>query len=93
MKPLCDAIDLILWLTREASTPTRHIAPGGLYNLTLTKEDNCDLVRVLVPDNSGLYPEISAGQHRFTVRFAEWQGTEMRARQAANDVPFFLALC
>ena len=93
LKPLCDAIDLLLWLTREASTPARHVAPGGLYNLTLAREDNYDLVRVLVPENSGLYPEISAGQHRFTVRFAEWQGTETRARQAANDVPFFLALC
>jgi cell division protein ZapD len=93
LKPLCDAIDLLLWLTREASTPTRHIAPGGLYNLTLSREENYDLVRVLVPESSGLYPEISAGQHRFTVRFAEWQGTETRARQAANDVPFFLSLC
>jgi cell division protein ZapD len=93
LKPLCDAIDLILWLTREASTPARHIAPGGLYNLTLTKEDSCVLVRVLVAESSGLYPEISAGQHRFTVRFTEWQGTETRPRQAAHDVPFFLALC
>jgi cell division protein ZapD len=93
LKPLCDAVDLILWMTREASTPTRHVAQGGLYNLSLSKDDDYDLVRVLVPESSGLYPEISAGQHRFTVRFAEWQGTEMRARQAANDVPFFLALC
>jgi cell division protein ZapD len=93
LKPLCDAIDLILWLTREASTPAHLIAPGGLYNLSLSKEDNYDLVRVLVPESSGLYPEISAGQHRFTVRFAEWLGTEIRARQAASDVPFFLALC
>ena len=93
LKPICDAIDQILWLTREASTPSRQVAQSGLYNLTLTKEDNHDLVRVLVPQGSGLYPEISAGQHRFTVRFAEWQGPETRARQIASDVPFFLALC
>ena len=93
LKPLCDAIDQILWLTREASTPSRQVAQGGLYNLSLAKEDSHDLVRVLVPQGSGLYPEISAGQHRFTVRFAEWQGTETRARQIASDVPFFLALC
>lgn len=93
LKPLCDAIDQVLWLTREASTPARQVAPGGLYNHSLGKEEHYDLVRVLVPRTLGLYPEISAGQHRFTVRFAEWRGAENRARQAVDDVPFLLALC
>jgi cell division protein ZapD len=93
LKPLGDAVDQVLWLSREAATPVETVAPGGLYNQSLGKEDHYDLVRVLVTRASGLYPEISAGQHRFTVRFAEWQGTEHRARQAASDVPFLLALC
>jgi cell division protein ZapD len=93
LKPVCDVIDQVLWLTRESSTPARHIAPGGLYNHSLGKEEHYDLLRVLVARDTGLYPEISAGQHRFTVRFAEWQGTASRPRQALDDVPFFLALC
>jgi cell division protein ZapD len=93
LRPLCDAIAQVLWLTREGSTPARHVAQGGLYNHSLGKEDHYDLLRVLVAQDSGLYPEISAGQHRFTVRFAEWQGADHRARQAVADVPFFLALC
>lgn len=93
LKPLCDSIDQILWLTREASAPAEQVAPGGLYKHNFGKEDHCELVRVLVAQDSGLYPEISAGQHRVTVRFAEWAGTEKRARQAARDVNFFLALC
>lgn len=93
LKPLCDAIDQILWLTREASTPTQTIASGGLYNHNLSKSDSYELVRVLVSQNTGLYPEISAGQHRFTVRFAQWMGTDARAQQAPDDVVFFLALC
>lgn len=93
LKPLCDAIDQLLWLTRESSTPERQIAQGGLYNHSLGKTDHYELVRVLVAQESGLYPEISAGQHRFTIRFAEWQGTETRARQAPDDVAFYLALC
>jgi cell division protein ZapD len=93
LKPLCDSIDQILWLTREASTPARTLADRGLYQHTLGKEENVELIRVLVARASGLYPEISAGQHRFTVRFVEWQGTEQRARQTGGDVTFFLALC
>lgn len=93
LKPLCDSIDQILWLTREASTPAQNVAEKGLYSHTLGKEDHFELVRVLVSRASGLYPEISAGQHRFTVRFVEWRGTEQRARQTGGDVTFFLALC
>lgn len=93
LKPLGDSIDQILWLTREASTPGEEVAPGGLYSRTLGKGENYELVRVLVSQDSGLYPEISASHHRFSVRFAEWRGTEHRARQAAEDVNFLLALC
>jgi cell division protein ZapD len=93
LKPLCDSIDQILWLTREASTPAQTVAERGLYNHTLGKEENYELVRVLVARPSGLYPEISAGQHRFTIRFVQWQGAGQRARQAGTDVTFFLALC
>jgi cell division protein ZapD len=93
LKPLSDSIDQILWLTREASAPTEQIAVNGLYNHNFGKEEHCELVRVLVAQGSGLYPEISAGQHRVTVRFAKWQGTEQRAKQAAEDVSFQLAFC
>jgi cell division protein ZapD len=93
IKPLCDAIDQILWLTREGSTPEEQLAAGGLYSHTLSKEDHFGLVRVLIRKDAGMYPEVSAGQHRFTVRFAEWQGTGQRAKQTTADVPFLLALC
>lgn len=93
LKPLCDAIDQVLWLTREASMPGKQLASGGLFNQSLGREDHFDLVRVLVDQRIGYYPEISAGQHRFTIRFAEWQGTEQRARQSNEDISFYLALC
>ncbi len=93
LKPLCDSIDQILWLTREASTPAQQVAAKGLFNHSLGKSDNYDLVRVFVSQDAGLYPEISAGHHRFTVRFAEWRGTENRSRQTTEDVTFLLALC
>ena len=93
LKPLCDSIDQVLWLTREASTPARETATKGLYSHSLGKADSYELLRVLVAQGSGLYPEISAGAHRFTVRFARWQGADVRARQAEEDVAFFLALC
>lgn len=93
LKPLCDAIDEVLWLTREANEPVEHIAPGGLYRHHLKKNEHFNLLRVLLEPGTGLYPEISAGQHRFTIRFAEWQSVDERPKQALDDVPFLLSLC
>jgi cell division protein ZapD len=50
-------------------------------------------VRVLVPVGGGLFPEISAGQHRFTVRFVRWRGVDARPVQVNQDVRFELAIC
>jgi len=93
LKPLCEAVAEVLWLTREASEPVGCVAAGGLYQQSFSKGDQYNLIRVLLPAKTRLYPEISAGQHRFTVRFAEWRGVDERARQVAEDVSFELALC
>jgi cell division protein ZapD len=50
-------------------------------------------VRVLLPANSGMFPEISAGQHRFTVRFVRWRGVDARPAQVSQDIRFDLAIC
>lgn len=91
--PLCDAIAELLWLTRESTEPGEEVAVEGLYHRNFDRNESFNLVRVLLPADSGLYPEISAGQHRFTVRFVHWQGVDRRPAQTAESVRFMLALC
>jgi cell division protein ZapD len=93
LSPLCDGIAELLWLTRETNDPTEQVAIGGLYQHSLDRSESFNLVRVMLPAATGLYPEISAGQHRFTIRLVRWQGAEARAAQASQDVRFWLALC
>lgn len=92
LAPLVEAVAEVLWLTREANEPVERTAPAGLYHHTLDRNEQVSLVRVLLPVETGLFPEISAGQHRFTVRFVEWLGVDSRPRQTSNDVKFLLAL-
>ncbi len=92
LRPICDAIGELLWLTRETSQPTETIAAGGLYQHTLPRTEQFNLVRIILPARLGVYPEISAGQHRFIVRFVRWQGVDSRPSQASQDVKFLLAL-
>lgn len=91
--PVCDAVAEVLWLTREATEPVESTAFGGLYHHSLGRTEQHNLVRVHVPAATGCFPEVSAGQHRFTVRFVEWLGVDARPRQVDKDVRFKLSLC
>ena len=46
-----------------------------------------------VPPELRVFPEISAGKHRFTIRFLERGTLDERAHQTARDISFQLVLC
>ncbi len=93
LRPVCDAVSEVLWLTRKANEPVEHVATGGMYQYHMDRSERPTLVRVIVPQDAGTFPEISAGKHRFTVRFVTWEGVDTRPKQVGEDVPFLLALC
>jgi cell division protein ZapD len=93
IKPICDAVAEVLWLTREATEAKPQVAVGGLFQHVFDRSDQASLVRVLLPGNGGMFPEISAGQHRFTIRFVRWRGVDARPAQVTQDVRFQLAIC
>jgi cell division protein ZapD len=93
LKPICEAVAEVLWLTREANEGTERVATSGFYQHSVDRAEQLNLVRVLLPGSAGLFPEISAGQHRFTIRFLRWRGVDARPIQVNQDVRFNLALC
>ncbi len=93
LRPLCDAVNKLLWLTRESAPAKEHVAVGGMFQHVLERQSGTQLLRVTLPDSSELYPEISGNQHRFTVRFHHWRDIDSRPVQTGEDVTFFLACC
>jgi cell division protein ZapD len=93
IQPLCDAVTKLLWLIRESARPAAKKAVNGMYQHRMQKGARCLLLRVALPPDSSLYPEISGNQHRFTVRFLEWSTIDSRAVQAAHDVDFDISIC
>lgn len=89
--PFERSINLYLQLLRHSVEPSSEMARGGMF--IYTPQAQYQLVRVLLPAESGLYPEISAGRHRFTVRMMQLRDVNVRAHQAAQDVPFLLQCC
>ncbi len=93
IRPLCDAVIELLWLTRATARPRREVATGGAFQLTLERETPCQLLRIILPHASALFPEISGSQHRCNIRFMQWTNPEVRPVQASADVSFMLTTC
>jgi len=90
---LQEAISLCLQIVRESASATRETAESGFFQRTLDTAPPCQLIRVGLPADAPWFPEISAGKHRFTVRFMRLADVSQRPVQADEDVSFDLLCC
>jgi cell division protein ZapD len=93
LRPLCDAITELLWLTRQNGRARDEIAAGGLFNHTFERDTPYQLLRIALPAGVHLYPEISGSHYRCSLRFLSWQGIESRPAQTQDDVAFVFTCC
>jgi cell division protein ZapD len=93
IRPLCDGIVELLWLTRQNAKRKSETAVGGVFQLQFDRENPCQLVRISLPADTDVYPEISGNQHRCTVRFLNWTDATQRPVHIEVDVPFMLTCC
>jgi cell division protein ZapD len=93
LRPLCDAITELLWLTRQNGRPRPELAAGGVFNVSFDRDAPYQLLRICVPAATALYPEISGSHYRCSLRFLEWRGIEQRPTQTEADVQFTLICC
>ncbi|HYM34484.1 MAG TPA: cell division protein ZapD [Steroidobacteraceae bacterium] len=93
VRPLCDAVVELLWLTRQNTHPRRETASGGVFQLMLDKQMHCQLLRITLPAGSDLFPEISGSHHRCTIRFLKFTDVTTRPAHTDQDVSFLLTTC
>ena len=93
LRPLCDVVSELIWLTRQNGRTRHETAPGGNFTITFDRENPLQLLRITLPASMGLYPEVSGSHHRCNVRFLSWKGVSERAAQADTDVEFLLTCC
>jgi cell division protein ZapD len=93
LRPLCDAIAELLWLTRANGRARHEVAKGGSFHITFDRDTPIQLLRISLPKATGLYPEISGSHYRCSLRFLTWNGLTARPTQSESDVPFILSCC
>lgn len=85
-------VNLLLQLTRESSQPQLKFAKQGFYQEALDTGIPYQLIRVMLPDDRKIYPEISVGRHRLSIHFYT-PNFEGRAVHVTHEIPFKLACC
>lgn len=93
IRPVCDAVTELLWITRQSGRSRREIATGGVFQIVFDRDTPCQLLRITVKEPSGLFPEISGSHHRCSVRFLVWNDARTRPAQTTEDVEFLLSTC
>ena len=93
MQTVRTAVDLTIEAIRKSSSPSDQIAVNGFYQQNLNPGRPLQLVRVSFRDAVSLFPEISAGKHRFSIRFLKHISVDKRPEQTKDDVAFLLTCC
>jgi cell division protein ZapD len=91
LRPYQAAIALYLRLLRDSTAATEQVAESGVH--LHVPQGVFPLLRVHVPPDADVYPEISAGKHRFSFRFMRLGDVNQRNVQTADDIVFHLQCC
>jgi cell division protein ZapD len=92
-RELEEIIGLVLTSIRDSATATMVIAENGFYQQSLDTKQSTQLIRIGVDANKLIYPEISAGKHRYSIRFMQANSGDKPPAQVKESVEFELSRC
>ncbi len=94
--PYCQleaVIDLIMKAIRDSASARPVVAENGFYQKPLDTKQSTQLIRIGIDAKAMIYPEISAGKHRYSVRFMRIDSGDSMPVQVKEDVEFLLSRC
>ena len=53
LRPLCDAVAELLWLTRQNGRTRKEVAKGGTFHITFDRDNPLQLLRISLPAAAG----------------------------------------
>ena len=91
LMPIRNASAIVLKLLRDGGKPASHTAHQGAFSQILGGKVS-QMVRIRLPRDSQVIPEISANKYALNVRFTTFDA-ESRPRMCETDVNFELTFC
>lgn len=87
-----EAVELLMDLIYQGIQSSEETALGGFYQATLSHEIDYQIISIGLGEDAQIYPEISAGKQRFSIRFVDASNLEEKGKQIVEDVEFTLKL-
>lgn len=88
-----ESVTMILDVLRNSTDDTDETAVKGFFQKVIDTNQAVQLLHISIPSTHTCYPEISAGKHRFSVRFMINPNPYTRPEQFIEDVMFRLKIC
>ena len=92
LKPLAEAVGLLLKLLRDSGAGQKVMAVGGQFQQNLPQGRTFQLLRLRVNPQAKLIPEISGNRLMVSVRFMRHEADD-RLHACTQDTAFELTLC
>lgn len=86
------AIELLMQVILENKDTKTLTAEGGFYQASLGLDKEYQMLSVELPNNMEIYPEISAGKQRFSIRFVDASALDTKGKQNIENIEFTLNL-
>ena len=93
LSDLGSIVQTILQLTRTSASGQKIAAHKGFYHQSLDPGLPYQMVRVSLPTHLNIYPEISTGKHRLTIRFLLLDPDHLDQTQQLSDNLLFQLTC
>lgn len=90
--PLAESINLLLKMLRDSGSPQKMMAVGGQLQQNLPQGRTFQLLRLSLPYEMGLIPEISGNRLLVSIRLMR-QEADNRLHPSGQDCAFDLTLC
>ena len=91
---LYETIELILKLIRDSAFAEKVVAKNGFFQNSLDTALANQMLRIELSCKDNIFPEISAGKHRYSIRILHTQETtDQIPVQLKQDIDFKLFLC
>lgn len=91
--PIADAISLILDLVRSSADFNSYTAEAGFFQTALNAQQNCQMLRISLPQTTNIFPEAGGNKNRISIRFLNYANMKQRPTQMTESILFDLSCC
>lgn len=93
INPIQNSIEYLLNLMRNSVVFERQMASAGFFQKKLAAQNPCQLLRLVLPQETSAYPEVSGNKHRVNIRFLTYTDSSNRPKQIDYNLEFEMGCC